>query len=201
MKKSEGIPLLDKLLKEPSFTAKEAKQLGVSSALLGHYLKQGYIRRLSRGVYQSCSYEHPITRFQWQDLIETLGTVPKGRVCLISALALYGITEEIPRQHWIAVSHGTTVKRGRLIRIVRFRDMNLGATTIDLDGFSLPIFDVERTIVDSFRLLSREVAIKALKMASSYRGKGKKKLDLIKLQKYAKKLRFDITPYLLTVTT
>lgn len=63
---------------------------------------------------------------------------------------------------------------------------------------TIPIFDRERTIVDSFRLLSRETAIKALKAAITQGGKNR--LNLIKLEAYAKQLRFDITPYLLSVT-
>lgn len=77
--------------------------------------------------------------------------------------------------------------------------MELGKTEVNLGGIQVLIFDRERTIVDSFRLLSRETAIKALKMALSQ--KGTKRLDLKKLQSYAKKLRFNITPYLITATT
>ena len=120
-------------------------------------------------------------------------------VCLISALALYDLTDEIPRQHWIAVRHGTSIKRGREIKVVRFRDMELGKTTIDLNGVQLPIFDRERTIVDAFRLLSLETAVKAMKMSLAQ--PGKKRLDLNKLQRYARKLRVNIAPYLITATT
>lgn len=45
--------------------------------------------------------------------------------------------------------------------------MKLGRKEIELDGIMVPIFDRERTVVDAFRLLSRETAIKALKMALS----------------------------------
>ncbi len=62
----------------------------------------------------------------------------------------------------------------------------------------MPIFDQERTIVDAFRLLSRETAIKALKAATAKGGKNR--IDLIKLQAYAKNLRCNVTPYLMSVT-
>jgi predicted transcriptional regulator of viral defense system len=117
----------------------------------------------------------------------------------VSALAIYDLTEEIPRQHWIAIGHGTSARGGRQIKIVRFRNLKLGKTEIDLEGVTIPIFDRERTIVDAFRLLSRETAIKALKAAIAKGGKNR--LDLVKLEAYAKKLRFDIIPYLLSVTT
>jgi hypothetical protein len=107
--------------------------------------------------------------------------------------------EEIPRQHWIAVRHGTTAKAPRPEKIVRYRNVELGRTELDLDGVRVPIYDRERTILDAFRQLSRETAIKALKSALTIQGP--EKLNLVKLQQYAKKLRVPIEPYLLTATT
>jgi len=165
------------LLKQPFFTSERARAIGVSSAALSHYVKTGQLKRIRRGVYQGADY-HNAAAFQWEDLIQAVYSIPNGIVCLISALAVYDLTEEIPRQYWIGIRHGSSVK---------------------LEGVFIPIFDRERTIVDAFRLLARETAIKALKVASTKSGKNR--LDLIKLEAYAKKLRFDITPYLLSVTT
>ena len=186
-------------MQNPHSRRAEVKQFGVSAAHLGYYIKKGLIRRLGRGIYQSTDYEGPPENFRWEDLIEAVNSVPSGVICLISALAIYGLTEEIPREHWIAVPHTTSIYRGDKVRIVRFRNMELGKIEIDLGGIQIPIFDRERTIIDSFRLLSRETAIKALKMALSQ--KGRVRLDLKKLQLYAKKLRFNIAPYLITATT
>lgn len=172
--------------------------MGVSSAILGHYVKTGELKRIGRGLYQGADYKNP-SLTPWNDLAETVHSISGGVVCLISALALYDLTEELPRQHWIGIRHGTTAKSSRQIKIVRFRNLELGKTVINLEGATIPIFDRERTIVDAFRLLSRETAIKALKAAIAKGGKNR--LDLVKLEAYAKKLRFDITPYLLSVTT
>ncbi len=199
MEKSSCLSTIQSLLAQPSFTADEAKKLGVSPAHLAYYIKKGQLKRLSRGIYQSTDYQGAPENFQWEDLIEAVNSVPGGVICLISALAIHDITEEIPRQHWIAVSHSTSINRGDLVRIVRFRNMELGKTTLNLAGCQIPIFDRERTIIDSFRQLSRETAIKALKMALAK--KGEERLDLRKLQSYAKKLRYNIHPYLITATT
>jgi predicted transcriptional regulator of viral defense system len=199
IKEPKALKAIHQLLTRPSFTAAEAKELGVSAALLGYYVKVGRIRRLGRGIYQGMDYQSPPENFKWEDLIDAVHSVPGGVICLISALAIYEITEEIPRQHSIAVSHSTSIDRGNHIKIVRLRNMNLGKTTVSLGGVKVPIFDPERTIIDAFRLLSRETAIKALKMALS--SKAETRLDLRKLQTYAKKLRFNISPYLISVTT
>ena len=76
------------------------------------------------------------------------------------------------------------------------RNIELGQTKIQIGNFHLKIFDRERTIVDSFRYLSREVAIKALQTYLR-----QKKPDLGKLMKYAKVLRVDIHPYIMALTT
>lgn len=199
MDKPTTLTTIHRLLNRPSFTAAEAKELGVSAAHLGYHVRKGWIRRLGRGIYQGADYRGSPENFRWEDLIEAVKSVPGGVICLISALAVYDITEEIPRQHWIAVWHGTSIARGPNVKIVRFRDMALGKTTVDLGGIRVPIFDRERTIIDAFRLLSRETAIKALKMALS--AKGTPCLDLRKLQVYAKKLKANIAPYLITATT
>ncbi|MFN4173634.1 MAG: type IV toxin-antitoxin system AbiEi family antitoxin domain-containing protein, partial [Parachlamydiaceae bacterium] len=187
------------LASTPYFTAKQAKEYGITSAQLAYYVKKEEIKRLARGVYKGNNFPFPSEHFQWEDLIETLNSIPGGTVCLISALALYNITEQIPRQHWIAVSHKTSIKERKNTRIVRFRNMGIGRTIFSFGEVQIPIFDRERTIIDAFRMLSKETAIKALKMALN--AKGKDRINLIKLQDYAKKLRFNISPYLLTLTT
>jgi len=190
--------LLTPLLDQPSFTSKEARAIGVPSAVLSHYAKVGKLTRIRRGVYQAIDYQNPES-FRWADLIEAVHSINDGVVCLVSALAIYDLTEEIPRQHWIGIRHGTSARSNRQIKIIRFRDLDLGRTEIELEGVLIPIFDKERTIIDAFRLLSRETAIKALKSAVA-KG-GKERIDFIKLEEYSKRLQFDITPYLLSITT
>lgn len=196
MRPKTCLQLLAPLLKKPLFTVGEARALGVSPATLNHYVKTGNLKRISRGVYQGI--DSPSYTGRWGDLVEAIYSTG-GTICLVSALAVYDLTEEIPRQHWIGIRHGTSVKSNNVIKIVRFRDMALGKTEIKLEGAQVPIFDRERTLIDTFRLLSRETAIKALRAAIAIRGKNR--LDLKKLEAYAEKLRFNITPYLLSVTT
>lgn len=198
MRPQAHLQSLTPLLTQPSFTSKEAKLLGVSAAVLAHYVKAGKIKRIRRGVYQATDYQNS-KAFRWADLIEAVRSINGGIICLISALAVYDLTEEIPRQHWIGIRHGTSVRSNRLIKIVRFRDIDLGKTEIELEGIFVPIFDKERTLIDAFRLLSRETAIKALKTALSQGGKNR--IDLKKLEAYAKKLHVDIVPYLMSIMT
>lgn len=167
-------------------------------SVLSHYVNTGVLKRIRRGVYQKAGYRMA-RAFQWADLIEAVYAIKGGVICLISALVIYDLTDEIPRQHWVAIRHGTSVKTTKGVKVIRYRNIRLGQTEIELEGIKMPIFDRERTIIDTFRLLSREIAIKALKAALSKGGKNR--IDLIKLQEYAKKLRFNIAPYLISLTT
>jgi predicted transcriptional regulator of viral defense system len=156
------------------------------------------IERVGRGVYKSTSYE-PIVELQWENLALTAATIPKGAICLISALTIYELTDEIMRECWIAVSNRTKPPKRPHTRIIRMRNMNLGKERKILGEYKVFIFDRERTIVDSFRFLSKETAIKALQAYLARTGGYKP--DLRKLQKYARLLRVDLNPYILALTT
>lgn len=196
MKSMTEFKKLEPLLERPLFRASDAKELGVSSSLLAYYVKQGLIERVARGVYRKPGVT-PDVDFMWEDLVVTANSISNGVVCLISALSVYELTEEIPRKHWIAIPNATTAPKRKNIKAVRMRDIDTDVTTISLGGENIKIFTKERTLVDAFRFLSKEVAIKALRQAI----KGDKKINLKKLQSLAKKLRVDIDPYLVTVTT
>jgi predicted transcriptional regulator of viral defense system len=176
------------------FSSEEAGKLGVSSSLLSYYISIGMLERVSHGVYRSVDSE-PKADFQWQDLVLTVNSIPNGVVCLVSALSIYGLTDEIPRQHWIAVPNETTAPTRSNTTIKRLRDCQTGKTCYKLGKETIPIFDRERTIVDSFRFLGQETALKALNNAL----KSKHPIDIPKLQQYAKKLRVNIIPYLQTM--
>ena len=172
-----------KLLKKPLFHASEARDIGIHPGLLSYYIKQGFIEKIGRGVYRNPSIE-PDVDFKWEDLFITVKSVPNGVICLISALDIYNMTDEISRAHWIAIPHATTAPKRSNAKFIRTRDIELGRTEIKMGSEKMPIFDPERTIVDSFRYLDIEVAIKALK--AGLKGQSGNKLNLRKLQIYAK---------------
>ena len=199
MKHRAPIHQIATLLTAPTFTARDAARLGVPAANIAYYVKRGDLERVAHGVYRAPTAPSS-TDFRWEDLVTATRVVKDGVVCLISALALYELTEEIPRQHWIAIRSTTRHRGGPMIRVVRMCNLTLGKTQIDVGGMPLTIFDRERTIVDAFRRLGPEVAIKALRAALAAKDK-KSRLDLLKLRIYARELRFYIDPYLLAVTT
>jgi predicted transcriptional regulator of viral defense system len=196
--KHSPLTKIKRLLRKVSFTAAEARELGVSASLLSFYVKKGDIERLSHGVYQGTQTDRKEVPFEWEDLVATIESIPNGKVCLISALAIYELTDEIPRRYWIAIPHRQFAPRRPKTKIVRMRDTKIGSTKLKLRGVVINIFDKERSIVDAFRFLAPETAIKALKIYLS----GKHgKADLVKLRKYSLKLKMPIDKYVEALTT
>jgi predicted transcriptional regulator of viral defense system len=189
---------LGKLEQKPFFTTKEAEEQGVSARMLSYYVKQGLIERIAQGVYCSKNYETKDQDLKWEELAVAASNINGGVICLISALVYYELTDEMMREFWIAVENSNSKAHFPMCRIVRMRNMDLGVKTINLAGVKVQIFDVERTIVDSFKILDLETAMKALKLYLS----GKKgKPNIKKLDQYITELRVTkVRDYLTAMT-
>lgn len=185
---------IHQLMSKPVFSASEARKLGVHPSLIQYYIDKNVFERIGRGCYRGVGATFEVD-FQWEDLVLTAKSVPNGIICLVSALALYGLTDEIPRAYWIAISHATTAPKRPKAKFIRMRNVEMGVTQIRVGNEVVAIFDIERTIVDAFRFLSKEIAIKALKEAV----RTKQKIDFKKIERYSKKLRINIDPYILAV--
>jgi predicted transcriptional regulator of viral defense system len=190
--------MIQVFVETPIFTAAEARAAGIPSRMLSHFCKKGIIERVTRGVYRGSQAKIKID-FQWEDLALVAMSIPRGVICLISALCYYGLTDQIMREFWIAIPHASKSPQRFKTRIIRMRNIELGQTEIQIGVYRLKIFDKERAVVDSFRYLGREVAIKALQ--AYLRQAGSDKPNLNKLMRYAKLLRVDIHPFIMALTT
>lgn len=197
MRPKNALNKLNPLLLAASFTSKDARLCGVSSSTLAYYVKKNELKRIGHGVYRSQNAPG-VDDFRWEDLAEAMQKVKAGVICLTSALALYNLTEEMPSQHWIAIRNETLHRATSSTRVVRMRNLTLGKTTIRLGNVTLAIFDRERTIIDAFRYLGHETALKALKIALSK--KKRERINIEKIRQYAKILRVKIEPFLIAMT-
>ena len=147
----------------------------------------GYLDRVRHGYYQMAA-QSDVTEEQ---MLATL--IPQGIVCVESALFHYGYSDFAPRKWSIAVPR--SVSRAKLdvdaLPVQTYfvqQDMyELGKTTGDFHGVTLPIYDRERTICDCFKYRSRldtELFSKAL---NAYANDPQKNLNNLSI--YAKKLR------------
>lgn len=147
----------------------------------------GYLDRVRHGYYQMAEQSDATE----EQMLATL--IPQGIVCVESALFHYGYSDFAPRKWSIAVPR--SVSRAKLdvdalplqTYFVQQDLYELGKTTGDFHGVTLPVYDRERTICDCFKYRSRldtELFSKAL---NAYANDPQK--NLINLSIYAKKLR------------
>ncbi len=146
----------------------ELRAAGITAATVSRMERDGDVVRLARGLYQLA--DAPL--HAQHSLAQAAKRVPKGVVCLVSALAYHGLTDQLPRKVWLAIGNkGWAPRPDRLpIRIVRFTDALLrdGVETHSIDGVSVKVFGVAKTIADCFRhrrTVGLSVAIEGLQEA------------------------------------
>ena len=105
-------------------------------------------------------------------LAEAAKRVPRGVVCLVSALAYHDLTDQLPRAVWMAIgTKDWTPKDGRpVMRIVRFTDTFLtdDVHTVNIESVPVKVFGVAKTIADCFRhrrKVGQSVALEGLQEA------------------------------------
>jgi predicted transcriptional regulator of viral defense system len=93
------------------------------------------------------------------DLVTVATRVPSGVVCLISALAFYELTTQIPHAVHIALPRGAEEPRLDYPPIQTYRftgeAFTAGVDVHDLDGVSVRIFNPEKTLADCFKFRNK----------------------------------------------
>jgi predicted transcriptional regulator of viral defense system len=77
----------------------ELRDAGVTAATMSRMERNGEVLRLARGLYQLS--DAPLDTNH--SLAEAAKRIPKGVVCLVSALAFHGLTDQLPKQVWLAI--------------------------------------------------------------------------------------------------
>jgi predicted transcriptional regulator of viral defense system len=146
----------------------EIRRAGITAATVSRLEREGVVTKLGRGLYQLADASPEGNH----SLAEAAKRVPKGVICLVSALAFHGITDQMPRRVWIAIGPKDWKPQIEYppLRIVRFADKFLrdGVETHEIEGVSVPIFGAAKTIADIFRhrhSIGIDVAVQALKEA------------------------------------
>lgn len=159
---------------------------GISASDVVYMYNAGYLDRVRHGYYRLAGSE-PVSEEQ---LLAVL--IPKGIVCVESALFHYGYSDFVPRKWSIAVPRSMSRTKLDVDTLalhpyyVQSDLYELGKTIDNFDGVMLSVYDRERTICDCFKYRSRldnELFNKAL---NAYAGDKKKNLN--NLSAYAKKL-------------
>lgn len=146
----------------------ELRAAGITAATISRMERAGEVVRLARGLYQLP--DAPLDARH--NLAEAAKRVPKGVVCLVSALAFHDLTDQLPKKVWLAIGQKDWASKpaDSSIRIVRFTDSLLtdGVETHMIESVPVAIFGVAKTVADCFRHRSKiglPVAIEGLQEA------------------------------------
>jgi predicted transcriptional regulator of viral defense system len=168
---------------------------------LARLVRDEQVIRPARGLYQL-----PDTQIEAAYMLaEAAVLVPKGIVCLISALQFHELTLQMPSAVWMAIER--TAWRPTIsyppIRFVRFSGwaMTEGVERYPIQSREVPITTPPRTIVDCFRYRNKigiDVAIEGLREGIRHR-----KCTPDQLWQHAKKARVwtVMRPYVETVVS
>ena len=159
--------LTEILARQPIVRAYELRQQGIDPPTISRAAAAGELVRISRGLYQRSDSDIDTHHA----LAEAAKIVPRGVVAMVSALAYHGLTDQMPRKIWMAVSvkdWSPSAPSYPPIRIVEFRDryMQQGIEHHTISGISVPIYSIPKTLADVFRnrkLVDRSVAVEALR--------------------------------------
>lgn len=134
----------------------EFRDLGITAATLSRMVAKGSVIRLGRGLYQLAGAELDANH----TLAEAAKLVPKGIICLASALAYHELTDTIPARIWLAI--GSKDRQPSIssipLQFVRFGDKVLHAGIQEhlVEGVPVRVYSPAKTIVDLFRYRQSE---------------------------------------------
>jgi predicted transcriptional regulator of viral defense system len=129
----------------------ELLKAGVTATTVSRMQENGQIVQLGRGLYQLPDAPLDVNNA----LAQAAKRVPKGIICLTSALSYHELTDTIPSRVWMAI--GPKDWRPRVtsptIQFVRFgaKVLNTGIAEHRIEGVPVRIYNPAKTVVDLFR--------------------------------------------------
>ena len=180
--------------------AKDVNERGLHHEYLRRLCEEGLLVRVARGLYVPADKDFGAH----QTLAEVARRVPRGVICLLSALRFHELGTQLPHEVWMAIDRKAALPQvDRLpLRIVRFSGPALteGVEEHDVEGVTIRVYCPAKTVADCFKYRNKiglDVALEALQSCRQQR-----KATMDDLWRYAKTCRVAnvMQPYL-EVTT
>lgn len=176
--------------------SRDLERAGISRSELRRLAEAGLVERIGRGLYKLPG----AVLTEKHSLAQASRLVPRGVVCLLSALRFHELTTQNPPEVWMAIAaKAWRPKPSSLrIRLVHMTEPLLeeGVETHDIGGVETRVTSAARTVVDCFKFRNRigvDVAVEALRdFTRRHRGGAQ---DLSKFAKLCRVTRV-MQPYL-----
>lgn len=165
--KNKAEKLVLALEKRGVLKTQEILALGISKEYLRKLHHKGIVEKVAHGFYVLPGSGYSTL----QSMAEVARQIPKGIICLLSALRFHGFTTQNPFEVWIAIDRrawksqitGTTK-----IRFMRFSGKSLisGIQVKKVDKVEVKVYSPAKTVADCFKYRNKiglEVALEALR--------------------------------------
>ncbi len=145
---------------------RDLEAAGIPGSYLSRLAHAGELDRVGRGLYTlagALPTEH-------RSLAEVAKRVPRGVICLLSALRFHELTTQAPFEVWLAIGQKDRTPRpnGTRLRIVRVsgESRDAGVETHVVEGVPVRIYGVAKTVADCFKFRNKigaDIAVEALR--------------------------------------
>lgn len=194
--KTKTEKLVELIRKKQIVRAQDLAAANIPRNYLARLVEQGGLQRLGRGLYAT----RTLPASENISFLEVSRRIPKGVICLLSALKFHEIGTQIPHEVWIAIDAKAWLPQvdTPAVRIVRFSGNSLcyGIQQKKIGGLAISIYGPAKTVADCFKFRNKigtDVALEALR--DCYR---QKKASMDELWEAAKVCRVSnvMKPYL-----
>jgi predicted transcriptional regulator of viral defense system len=183
------------------FRASDAeKAAAVSRVYLNRLVNEGKLFKAGYGLYRLAENNSG----EMQDILEVAVKVPKGVLCLLSALRFHELTTQNPFEVWLAIEQNQRIPKVETVPVRFFRFApkvyEAGIETHRVDGVEIKVYSAAKTVADCFRYQSTvgfDVAIEALRDAWNQR---KATMDELYHFSEVRNIKNKMMPYLRTLT-
>ena len=146
--------------------------------------RQGELIKLRRGVYANIDLLSG-------NMIDINAIVPDGILCLWSAWSIHRLTTSMPQAFHIAIKRDRKVAVSSFpkVELHHYKEsiLNLGVTCMEIEGFNIRLYDVERCVCDAIKFRNKAGIDVCSEIINNYLERPDRNLS--KLMDYARQLR------------
>lgn len=148
------------------FRPRELDQHGIPRQYLRMLEQAGQVQRVGRGLYTLANVEAT----EHHGIVQAYKRVPRGIICLLTALRLHGLTTQLPHEVWMAIDRKGWKPAVDYppMRIVRFSGpaLTTGIEQHQIEGVMVRVYSPAKTVADCFKYRNKiglDVAIESLR--------------------------------------
>lgn len=178
--------IVDKLKEKGYISTKELSYW--QEQQLQEAVRKGEAIRLKNGIYADIDALA-------NTMVDIRVIVPRGILCLWSAWSVYRLTTQIPNAYYVAIGRARKIVLPDYpeFQLVYQSDnlLSIGATRKTVQGYDIPIFDIERSVCDAIKYRNKVGIDVMAEILQNYLRRPDRNIS--RLMDYASKLRIRKT--------